>query len=184
MSNEIKNVLTGQPIPQGDLKKIADMGNRLLTMDTEIADMEEKLEQMKEQRKQLAEVTLPDAMMGIGLAAFTLINHRQLLVDKYYSCSLPKAEEMDKRKRAFDWLRLSGNGGIIKTNFIEQFTKGQEEQVAKLAKLLTKNKVDFAQKDDVHHQTLKAFVREEMEKGRNVPAELFNVYVGNRIIIK
>ena len=39
------------------------------------------------------------------------------------------------------------------------------------------------QKESVHSMTLKAFIREQVEKGGEIPRDLFNVYVGQRTTI-
>jgi hypothetical protein len=40
------------------------------------------------------------------------------------------------------------------------------------------------QKEDIHAQTLKAWVRERVETGDSFPMELFGAYVGQRAFIK
>ena len=40
------------------------------------------------------------------------------------------------------------------------------------------------QKQDIHWQTLRGFVREQMEKNQNIPSEMFGLYVANRTKIK
>ena len=40
------------------------------------------------------------------------------------------------------------------------------------------------QKKEVHPQTLKAFVKEQLQKGQAVPMDLFGVFTGHRATIK
>jgi hypothetical protein len=40
------------------------------------------------------------------------------------------------------------------------------------------------QKEDIHWQTLRGFVKEQVEKGNAIPSDLFGLYVANRTKIK
>ena len=40
------------------------------------------------------------------------------------------------------------------------------------------------QKQAVHASTLKAFVKEQIQDGKQVPNDMFGVYVANRVTIK
>ena len=57
---------------------------------------------------------------------------------------------------AHEWLREQGHGDLIKT----------------------------VVKEDVHHMTLKAFVREQLREGHPVPDNLFSVYQFKKAVIK
>lgn len=176
------NVLTGAPVSTGELGQIATMGVRILALEAEIADDEQKLDEKREQLRTLKENTLPDLMMSVGLADFTLTNGRRLYVDKFYSCGLPK--EMPDRIRAFNWLKSNGHEGLIKTSITTEVVRGHSEELEVALMLLSSAGVPFNLKEDVHAMTLKSFVREQYEAGRTVPTDLFRVYIGNRIIIK
>jgi hypothetical protein len=44
--------------------------------------------------------------------------------------------------------------------------------------------LDPAVKESVHPQTLNAFVKEQLTSGKDLPADLFGVYVGSRAKLK
>lgn len=181
----LTNVLTGQPIANKQLKSISTLAKNLIDLDTQIGVAQTTLESLQDKRRQLAEELLPGAMTEVGLSDFTLTTGQQIIVAKFYSCGLPKADEDPLlRTRAFNWLRDNGHGGLIKTNIISQFGKGEEAEVRRATLALTKARVPFFQKDDVHYQTLKAWVRETYEAGHEVPTDLFRVFIGNRATIK
>ena len=60
------------------------------------------------------------------------------------------------------------NGALAAVNFEADAGQGFEPQ----------------QKLKVEPMTLKALVRERMEAGKEMPTELFNIYVGNKTTIK
>lgn len=177
------NVLTGQPITQGELGSIATMAARVLALETEILDDEQRLDQKREALRLLKETTLPEAMLAVGLASFKLQNGRQLHIDKFYSCGMP-AIDTPMRDEAFNWLRNHGHGGLIKTSVISNFARGEEENASMAMMLLGGASIPFVRKEDVHAMTLKSFVREQYESGQSVPADLFRVFIGNRVKIK
>lgn len=183
MSQPEINVLTGQPISDGELGQIAKLAGRLLQLQSEIELAEQQLEQMNEQYRTLSEQTLPEAMMAVGLASFKVTTGRQLIVDKFYSCGLPKRED-PLRGKAFSWLTDNGHGGLIKTKITTEFGRGEEKLVANASRVLTKAQIPFQLDQDVHAMTLKSFVREQYEAGHSVPTDLFRVFIGNRIKVK
>ena len=55
---------------------------------------------------------------------------------------------------------------------------------AKIPVSKTDEAFDVSQKKKVEPMTLKAFVREQIQSGQNIPMDLFGVYVSNKTTIK
>jgi hypothetical protein len=83
----------------------------------------------------------------------------------------------ENREAAFEWLETTDNDGIIKNEVKCAFGKGQDEQAKQLLELLEKNGHSFTNTRNVHPQTLKAFVREQLKEGLPIPTDLFSVHV-------
>lgn len=160
-----------------DLQTVVKMLNHQQSLEAEILRKEEELEGLKKQFRQLSENLIPDKMLELGLESLTLKDGSKVTISRFYSASI-----IDDK--AFEWLRKSGHGGIVKSLVSTSFKVGQEKERAGLIKLLKQHKVPFENKDSVHHATLKAWVREMYENGQAVPANLFNVFVGNKSVIK
>jgi len=50
--------------------------------------------------------------------------------------------------------------------------------------VLQSNGLDPEQKEAVHPSTLKAFVKEQIEKGSEIPSETFGIFIGQKTVIK
>jgi hypothetical protein len=81
------------------------------------------------------------------------------------------------------WLRDNNHGDIIKSVVTVDLGKNEELREL-LTELLGKLQIQFEEKTGVATNTLKAFLKNELEAGREVPLPLFNAYVGRVAEIK
>ena len=88
------------------------------------------------------------------------------------------------REKAFNWLRENGLGDIIKNEISVSFGRNEDNKAADYAALAEERGFQPTQKLKVEPMTLKALVRERIEAGKELPTELFNVFVGNKTTIK
>ena len=82
--------------------------------------------------------------------------------------------------RLFNWLRENNHGDLIKNNVSLTFGRNQDNEAKSIVDDLRKKGHNVKQAEKVEPMTLKAFVREQIEKGKDVPADLFGVYVATR----
>tara|TARA_R100001440_G_scaffold50251_1_gene70222 strand:+ start:3780 stop:4319 length:540 start_codon:yes stop_codon:yes gene_type:complete len=161
-------------------KGIAQECNKLIETQKEVANMEEQIKKLKETERNLSEQSIPNLMQQAGISEIKLDDGTAISIKTYYAASISKANEDE----AFNWLRDNGFGDLIKNNVILQFGKAQDEDANSLVSDLKSKGHSVSQKMKVEPQTLKKFLREEIEAGKNVPADLFGVFVGNRTTIK
>ena len=161
-------------------KGIAEECNKLIETQKEVANMEEQIKKLKETERNLSEQSIPNLMHQAGVSEIKLDDGTAISIKTYYAASISKANEDE----AFNWLRDNGFGDLIKNNVILQFGKAQDEDANSLVDDLKSKGHNVSQKMKVEPQTLKKFLREEIEAGKNVPADLFGVFVGNRTTIK
>jgi hypothetical protein len=64
------------------------------------------------------------------------------------------------------------------------FGRNQDNEAKALVDELRNKGHNVKQAEKVEPMTLKAFVREQIEKGKDVPADLFGVYVATRTKIQ
>ena len=115
-----------------------------------------------------------------GVSSIKLEDGSSVEVSPYYYAKIPE----DKKGEAFDWLRQNNFGDLIKNNVSVSFGKGEDSNAAELKAILEAKGLVVDQKQDIHWQTLRGFVREQMEKNQNIPSEMFGLYVANRTKIK
>ena len=100
-------------------------------------------------------------------------------VKPFVSASISKAN----REEAYQWLMDNGHGDIIKN--LVSVDVGKDSEQAKLALDVLRNAgLEPSNDKKVHPQTLKAFVREQVEKGTPIPLELLGAYLGQKATIK
>ena len=164
----------------GNIQSLADQVERLEKMNKEIEETEESLKEQKKQKDHVSMEVIPTLMSEMGLAELKLIDGSMVTVKPNYSASITVAN----REAAFNWLRNNGLGDIIKNEISVSFGRNEDNKAADYASLAQERGYQPTQKLKVEPMTLKALVRERIEAGKEMPTELFNVFVGNKTTIK
>ena len=160
------------------LTTIRILSGQLDEMDSDVAALEVALKEAKQVRKTMAEVTLPEIMNSIGMADFTMNDGKKVKLTTFYDAKIKN------KLQAFSYLESVGDQSIIKDTVTLNFERGDHEQANTIVDELTTQGVALKRKEDVHPSTLKAYVKEKLESGANIPMEAFGVYIGNRVTIK
>lgn len=164
---------TPQSVSNEQMAAIAELAERQVTIEAWIESVEEKLKTAKENLRKIAEVALPNAMAEIGMSEFKLTNGTKITIKNEVYASIPK----ENPGPAYSWLRDKGLDGIIKNEIICRFGKGEDEAAHKAAEALAELGYQPEQKQTIHPSTLKAFVKEQMEKGVDIPLEAFGAHI-------
>lgn len=154
------------------LKSITALCTKQRTLQDELAELELKAKQKKEQLDKISRIDIPELMEEAELASFTFDDGTVVEIRHEFACSISE----DRKGVAFDWLRKHGFGGLIKTSVVASFGRDEDDKALKLAADLTKKKFVTKLIEVVHPQTLKAFIREQREKGKVVPDATFGIY--------
>ena len=163
-----------------NIQSLADQVERLEKMNSGIEKTEESLKEQKKQKDHVSMEVIPTLMSEMGLAELKLIDGSMVTVKPNYSASITVAN----REAAFNWLRNNGLGDIIKNEISVSFGRNEDNKAADYASLAQERGYQPTQKLKVEPMTLKALVRERIEAGKEMPTELFNVFVGNQTTIK
>lgn len=158
------------------LKMVSSLADRQVEIEKYIAKCEENLEKAKANWRNIAEKELPNAMQEIGMSKFTLSNGTSIEIKPELYASIPK----DNKAPAFAWLREHDLDGVIKNVVSVQFSKGEDAKALELAEKLAMDGLLPQQEQSVHPQTLKALLKEQINKGVEVPLEKFGGYSVNR----
>ena len=162
------------------IQSLADQVERLELCDDRIADIENDLKMMKKKRDHISGEVIPTMMSEMGLAELKLHDGSHLKVSTSYRATITEAN----KESAFNWLRENGLGDIIKNEISVSFGRNEDNKAADYATLAKERGFQPTQKMKVEPMTLKALVRERIEAGKEMPTEIFNVFVGNKTTIK
>lgn len=172
-----------EPAPEDKLKKIQFFGEKQRNLVKEIAAAENTLNMLKEQLRRVQEQDLPEAMDAIGMTVFKLEDGTEIKVKPFYAASIPE----DRKDEAFQWLKDNEFDGMIKADVKVSFGKGEFEIAKSFVEFIrgfNEKAIDPEYKENVHWQTLRAFVKEQIEGGKPLPLDMFGVFVGRKADLK
>ena len=163
-----------------NIQSLADQVERLENLNREIEVAETQLKQKKKNLEHLSGEVIPTMMSEMGLSHLKLMDGSSVDVKPHYSANITVAN----KEAAFNWLRNNGLGDIIKNEISVSFGRNEDNKAADYAALAQERGFQPTQKLKVEPMTLKALVRERIEAGKEMPTEIFNVFVGNKTTIK
>ena len=163
-----------------NIQSLANQVDKLNELQKRIELQEDNLKNSKKQFEYLSAEVIPTMMAEMGLSHLKLMDGSSVDVKPNYSASITIAN----KDAAFQWLRDNGLGDIIKNEISVSFGRNEDNKAADYAVLAAERGYQPTQKLKVEPMTLKALVRERIENGKDMPVELFNVFVGNKTTIK
>ena len=163
-----------------NIKTLSDQVLKLRAMEDQLKIMEDALKTKKKEIDRVSGEVIPTMLSEMGLSQLKLADGSSVDVKPFYSATI-SAQNKDK---AYSWLRTNGLGDIIKNEISVSFGRNEDNKAAGYAELAKSNGFQPTQKLKVEPMTLKALVRERIEAGKDMPTELFNIFVGNKTIIK
>ena len=163
-----------------NINKLADKIKELQANQQQLEVQEDAIKQKKKDIEHLSGEVIPTMLSEMGLSFLKLQDGSSVEVKTNYSATITQAN----KEAAFNWLRENGLGDIIKNEISVSFGRNEDNKAADYAELAKGQGLEPQQKLKVEPMTLKALVRERMEAGKEMPTELFNIYVGNKTTIK
>ena len=163
-----------------NINKLADKIKELQAQQEQLQIQEDAVKQKKKDIEYLSGEVIPTMLSEMGLSYLKLQDGSSVEVKTNYSATITQAKKIE----AFNWLRENGLGDIIKNEISVSFGRNEDNKAADYANLAKSQGLDPMQKLKVEPMTLKALVRERLEAGKEMPTELFNIYVGNKTTIK
>ncbi|HET8689560.1 MAG TPA: hypothetical protein VFM18_23365 [Methanosarcina sp.] len=151
------------------LDEMSALANALIEADEGVDLADKSLKAAKEKARVLREETIPSAMQELGLESLKLSTGQTLSVKQEVYASIPAGN----KEEAYEWLNQHGFGGLIKVSVDAQFSRGEAEVAAVLFQELQTRGLNVSLGQDVHAQTLKAFLKERIAEGDDIPLELF-----------
>ena len=163
-----------------NINKLADKIKELQAQQEQLQIQEDAVKQKKKDIEYLSGEVIPTMLSEMGLSFLKLQDGSSVEVKTNYSATIPQAN----KEKAINWLRENGLGDIIKNEISVSFGRNEDNKAADYAELAKGQGLEPVQKLKVEPMTLKALVRERIEAGKEMPTELFNVFIGNKTTIK
>jgi hypothetical protein len=169
-----------------EIKDISTMVGILLDKQAELAALTEQVKIAAKAIRDIEEKELPDLMDAAGAKDFTTSDGVKVSVESVVSASITKARESE----AFKWLRDNGHAPLIKRELKVVFGKGQDNMAGEIKGLLTDKLAEMdidaapSDKSSVHAGTLKSWVKEMVNEGKEFPHETFGVWLGRKAKVK
>ena len=159
-----------------NIKSLAEEVKKLRTMEDQVKLQEEALKISKKELEVVSAEIIPTMLSEMGLSSLKLADGSSVDVKPFYSATIT----VQNRDKAFNWLRINDLGDIIKNEISVSFGCSEDNKAAEYANLAKGQGYQPTQKLKVEPMTLKALVRERIEAGKEMPTDIFNVFVGNR----
>jgi hypothetical protein len=168
-----------------DLTTIQKRASELRDAYLKKADLANQIELIDNNIKKIERDELPEMFTQAGISSVTVEaqgNHPGFVAERgtVYNAKIPE----DKRQDAFQWLEQNGHGDLVKSVINIFFGMQEHEERLRVMKILSDAGVQFYNNESVHHMTLKAFVKSQIQKGHLIPMDLLGVFVFDEVKIK
>ena len=163
-----------------ELASISGLAQQLLVVQKDIEEKKLELKELENQFRQISESSLPEALQSANLSEIVLSDGTKLSVAPFYKGHISEKN----RPAALDWLMQNGHGGLIKNEISLKFGRDEDERAQDTIASLQQRGLSPSVKHGVHAQTLNAFVKEQLTNGKDLPSEIFGIYVGSRAKIE
>lgn len=163
-----------------ELERVKKLADKLAETDAEVKRLEEELKTAKRLRTQLEMEDLPMLMDEIGLHEMVLESGERIKLVEDCNAKIPAC----RSDEAMKWLNDNGFGGMIKTVVSVEFDRGDVDAANEVADKLRQDYPTARAAGTVHWQTLKSFVKEQLEKGANLPHELLGIHTYTKAVIR
>ena len=177
---ETKNTL--EELKDSDNDRLQTIASRCVELEStqqQIKEAEQQLKLLKDKEFQLENESIPTLLEEVGMKSITLSSGSKVSIQEVYKAHISEENKPD----AFAWLRENGFDDIIKNDIVVTFGRGEEDNATELYQRIRDEGQAPVQKSGVHPSTLKAFVKEQINKGANLPRDKFGVYVTNKVKI-
>ena len=159
-----------------NIETLAKQIKNLRTLEDEVKADEQALKDKQKELERISGEVIPTMLSEMGLSSLKLADGSAVEEKPYYAANIL----IKNREAAYSWLRSNALGDIIKNEITVSFGRNEDNKAAEYANLAKGQGFQPTQKLKVEPMTLKALVRERIEAGKEMPMDIFNVFVGSR----
>jgi hypothetical protein len=158
----------------GDISRIAGLANKQVELERKVEDLNKQLADAQKELSLIQEHDLPDAMAEAGITELKLNNGSRVAIQSIVGAHISKANA----EQAHKWLDDNGHGGLIKRELLFKFNREDTAYEGMMEEYRRMGWSNFSLKEYVHPSTLKAFVKEQVGEGSDIPTTAFGIYTG------
>ena len=159
---------------------LSNLIRRSIDIDKQIEETEQFLKDLKFKKRKIEQEDIPMLMEEMGMDSIT-VDGNKVTLRQFVHARIAD----DKREDAFSFLRTIGEADIIKNDVIVSFSAGQDNMAGSVVNDLRQQYgLEPSQKTHVHPSTLKAWVKNRIEAGKDLDFDTFGVFVGTEAKIK
>ena len=177
--DEMFDDTTLDKVQKGDMKTLSSLVKDLDQLTIDINEKEEELKSLKLQKHLMSTEQIPAMMDEMGVQRLDVEN-LSVSLKPLINASIPPT----RRDEAYQWLRENDLDDIIKNDVIMSFGKGEDNIAGDIMYDLEQRGMHPEKKTHIHSMTLKAFIRERVEKGLPIDLDLFGAFVARTADIK
>ena len=166
-------------VQDSSLSGVSKLAHEAGMLEEKIEHAAALLKSLKVSLRKITDEQLPEALEEINLRDFTLTDGAKISVKPIYAASIPK----DRKQEAFEWLRKHEFGDLVKNNVTVTFARGEDQKATKFISLCDSEGFTPSQLEKVEPQTLKAWLKEQVEAGHPIPLDLFGAFISQRATI-
>ena len=163
--------------PEMQKIKIAEVGELCEAAEKQqevVNSLSQKLKDEEAKLRDLLEVKIPETLESVGLKELKLTSGRKISIVDELAFNISEKNKPNCMK----WLRDNNFDSIIKNVVSAQFVKGEDAKALQVYRELLAKGFNAVHKEDVHWQTMKAFLKEQCRNNTlsTSDKELFGVY--------
>ena len=153
--------------------RLSNLIRQSIQVNKDIEAAEQHLKDLKFRKTKITTEDIPALMEEMGVDSLEVDGHK-VKVRPFVHARIAE----DK------FLRSIGEADIIKNDVVVSFSAGQDNMAGAVIDDLRTQGLDPAQKTHIHPSTLKSWVRQRVEAGKELDFDTFGVFVGNEATIK
>lgn len=154
-----------------DMNRLMQMVALMERQTAAVAAAEEELKSAKDALLRTQREDLPELMKELELTELRKEDGTTIRITNGLDISIPAAQ----RRAAFDWLIEEGYGGLIKAQCTVTFSATEREQAVACYDELVQARYPALLDEKIAPQTLKAWAKEQLAAGKEIPAHLFSL---------
>jgi len=177
--NDLQDTGAGEELKLADLGVVTALARKMWKLEVEVNAERFKLKEMESELRRLSEVDLPTALQEAGVESLTLANGYRLGITETLYASIPEKN----KKECAEWLCDHDLPDLVGYALITTFSSYQGEEAANTAAALREQGLMVELRPGMNTTSVKAALRELMEKGEDVPLSLFGAYLLRRAVL-
>ena len=168
------------PVTDDALKSVRSIALQMQNTQQKVSQLEEDLKREKESLRKLSDEDLPSKLQEIGIVNFELDDGSVVQVKENISAHIKE----ENRVAAYEWLRDHGLDDIIKNTVVCSFGREEDDKASDFFAFAKKEGFEPQQNSSIQPSTFKAFAKDRIAQGEEIPMDLFGIWVGQRATIK